>query len=67
MTTKDYSTLASAIFATIAMLQLLRAVSGWQIMLKGLLVPIWASWVACGAFLALALLGLSASGVLEVG
>ena len=48
MTAKSYSRLAGAIFAIIALLQLVRALSGWEITLNGMPVPVWPSWLACG-------------------
>jgi hypothetical protein len=61
MDAKGYSRLAAVIFAIIAMLQLLRALSGWPLTLNGVPVPIWASWVACFVLFAIAWLGFSAS------
>ena len=46
MTIKSFCTLAAAIFALIALLQLLRIVMGWSVTLNGVVVPFWASWVA---------------------
>jgi hypothetical protein len=46
MDAKSYSRVAAIIFAIIAILQLARAVSGWEITLNGAAVPLWASSVA---------------------
>ena len=46
MTTRTFCTLAAAIFALIAVLQLIRIVMGWSITLNGIDVPFWASWIA---------------------
>jgi hypothetical protein len=46
MTVKCYCTLATAVFALIALLQLARAVMGWPVMVSGHSVPLWASWIA---------------------
>jgi hypothetical protein len=46
MTTRAFCTLAAAVFALIALLQLIRIVLGWPITLDGLNVPFWASWIA---------------------
>ena len=46
MTIKAFCTLAAAIFALIALLQLIRIVMGWAIALNGIDVPFWASWIA---------------------
>jgi hypothetical protein len=61
MNATSYSKLAAAIFAIIALLQLARALTGWQIMFNGMTVPIWPSWIACGVAIVLAWLGFSAS------
>jgi hypothetical protein len=52
--------LAGAIFVVIAILQLVRALSGWQITVNGAAFPMWPSWVAFVAAAALAWLGLRA-------
>jgi hypothetical protein len=57
---------ASAIFALIALLQLVRALSGWEITINGAMVPVWPSWVACGVGVVLAWLGFTASRVTAV-
>ena len=46
MTMRTFCTLAAAIFALIAVLQLIRIVMGWSITFNGVTVPFWASWVA---------------------
>jgi hypothetical protein len=46
MTMKTFCTLAAAIFALIAFLQLIRIVMGCSISLNGIDVPFWASWIA---------------------
>jgi len=61
MNATSYSKLAATIFAIIALLQLARALTGWQIIFNGMAVPIWPSWIACGVGIALAWLGFSAS------
>ena len=43
---RTFCTLAAAIFALIAVLQLIRIVMGWSITFNGVAVPFWASWVA---------------------
>jgi hypothetical protein len=47
MTATSYSRLAGAIFALVALLQLIRAVAGWPVTVSGTTIPLWASWVAC--------------------
>ncbi len=61
MEAKSYAQLAATIFALIALLQLIRALSGWEITINGTAVPVWASWVACGVGAILAWLGFTAS------
>jgi hypothetical protein len=46
MTVRTFCTLAAAIFALIALLQLVRIVMGWSVTLNGVDVPFWASWIA---------------------
>jgi hypothetical protein len=41
-----YSRLAAAIFAIVAILQLLRALAGWPVTIGRTAIPVWASWVA---------------------
>jgi hypothetical protein len=42
----SYSRLAGAIFAIIAILQLVRALAGWPVTIGGTAIPVWASWIA---------------------
>jgi len=51
---------AGAIFVVIAVLQLTRALSGWQITFNGVTVPMWLSWITFVIAVALAWLGLRA-------
>lgn len=54
MDRKTFSTVAGVIFAVVAVLHLLRAVLGWQVVIGGFTVPMWFSWAAIvgAAFLA---------------
>jgi hypothetical protein len=61
MEAKSYAQLAATIFALIALLQFLRALSGWEITINGATVPVWLSWIACGVGAVLAWLGFTAS------
>ena len=62
MTTQSYSRLAALIFAVVAALQLIRAVSGWPITVGATTsIPLWASWVACVIAGVLAWMGFEAS------
>jgi len=63
MSAKDYSRLAAIIFAIVALLQLVRAVSGWPITIGATTsIPLWASWVACVVAAVLAWFGFNALG-----
>jgi hypothetical protein len=57
MTIKTFCTLAAAIFALIALLQLIRIMLGWSITLNGVDVPFWASWIAVAVAGALSFVG----------
>ena len=61
MTIKTFCTLAAAIFALIAVLQLIRIVMGWSITLNGIDVPFWASWIAVIVAGALSFVGFRAA------
>lgn len=61
MTIRTFCTLAAAIFALIALLQLLRIVMGWSVTLSGVDVPFWASWIAVAVAGALSLIGFRAA------
>jgi putative Mn2+ efflux pump MntP len=62
MTAKSYSRLAALIFAVVAVLQVIRAVSGWPVTVGATTsIPLWASWVACVIAEVLAWVGFDAS------
>lgn len=61
MEAKSYALLAAVLFAIIGLLQLARAVLGWEIELNGAIVPVWVSWIAGAVGLLLAWLGYGAS------
>ena len=62
MNAKGYARLAALLFAIIAVLQLIRAVGGWQIVVNGTIsIPLWASWIACVVTAGLAWIGFDAS------
>jgi hypothetical protein len=62
MTAKNFSLLAAAIFAIVAVLQLVRAVSGAPVTIGTTIsIPLWASWIACIVAAALTWLGFNAS------
>ena len=54
------SLVAAAIFAIIALLQLLRALLGWEITLNGAQIPLWASWFAALVAIMVSWLGFTA-------
>jgi hypothetical protein len=60
MTAHQYSRTAAIIFAIIALLQLLRAISGFEIAIGGEIMPIWPSWIAAIVAGFLAYLGFTA-------
>lgn len=49
MNTKIYLKLSGVIFGIIAVLHLLRVVYGWDAVIGGLVIPLWASWLAVAA------------------
>ena len=61
MTIRTFCTLAAAIFALIALLQLIRIVMGWSVTLNGVDVPLWVSWIAVAVAGALSLVGFRAT------
>jgi hypothetical protein len=56
----SYSRLAGAIFAIVAILQLVRALAGWPLTIAGTAIPVWASWVAFVIAAVLAWIGIAA-------
>jgi hypothetical protein len=44
---KPFTTVAIAVFLLVAVLQLLRVVLGWAVTVNGVLIPLWASVIAC--------------------
>ncbi|WP_065750074.1 hypothetical protein [Bradyrhizobium paxllaeri] len=61
MNMRTFCTLAAAIFALIALLQLIRIVMGWSVALNGVDVPFWPSWIAVVVAAALSLVGFRAT------
>jgi hypothetical protein len=53
---KPFTTIAVVVFSLVAVLQLLRVASGWEITVNGVLIPLWASVIA---FLVAAILAFS--------
>jgi len=61
MGASSYARLAAAVFALVGLLQLARAAAGWEVTLHGVMIPIWASWIAAVVGFLLAWLGFAAS------
>jgi hypothetical protein len=62
MTAKNFSLLAALIFAVVAILQFIRAISGTPVTIGTTIsIPLWASWVARVVAGILAWLGVAAS------
>lgn len=51
---KPFTALAIAVFSLVSLLQLTRAVLGWDVTINGFSIPLWASVVACVVSAALA-------------
>lgn len=60
MTAKSFSLLAAVIFTIIAIVQFIRAISGWEITIATTAVPMWPSWIAVLVAGVLAWLGYTA-------
>ena len=61
MAAHNFARLAAVIFAIIALLQLLRAITGFEIVVGGEIMPVWPSWIAAIVAGFLAYLGFTAS------
>ena len=57
MSARIYSGLAATVFAIVAILQFVRALSGWPIVVGSVDIPVGASWVVSLGALLLAVLG----------
>ncbi len=44
---KPFTTVAVAVFSLVALLQLLRVALGWEVSVNGVIIPFWASLIAC--------------------
>ncbi len=44
---KPFSVVAALVLALVALVQLLRLVLGWSVVINGVSIPLWASAVAC--------------------
>ena len=61
MTAKGYSMLAACIFMLIAVLQLARALAGFDVVVGSIPIPLAVSWIACIVAGTLALVGFIAA------
>ena len=61
MSAQIFSKFAAIIFAAIAILQLIRAISGWPVTIGEASVPIWLSWIAAIVAAGFAWMGYRAS------
>jgi hypothetical protein len=43
---KPFTTIAVVVFTLVALVQLLRVVSGWEVTVNGIAIPMWASVIA---------------------
>ena len=44
---KPFTTVAVVVFSLVALLQLLRVALAWEVTVNGILIPLWASIIAC--------------------
>jgi len=44
---KPFSLIAALVFGLVAVVQLLRVILGWSVVINGFAIPLWASAVAC--------------------
>lgn len=44
--TKPFTIIAIVLFSLVAVLQLLRLILGWEVMVNGITVPVWVSGIA---------------------
>jgi hypothetical protein len=53
---KPFTTVAVVVFSLVALLQLLRVALGWEVTVNGILIPLWASVIACAVAATLAVM-----------
>ena len=44
---KPFTNIAIVVFTLVALVQLLRVALGWDVTVNGILIPVWASVIAC--------------------
>jgi len=54
----DYGRAAGLVFLSVAVAHLVRAASGWEVVINGVVIPIWFSWLVALAASALGLSGI---------
>lgn len=42
---KPFTTIAVAVFTIVAVAHLLRLFAGWEVVVGGLAIPVWVSWI----------------------
>ena len=42
---KPFTTIAVAVFALVAVVHLLRLFAGWEVVVAGIVIPVWLSWI----------------------
>ena len=42
---KPFTTIAVAVFTLVALVHLLRLFAGWEVVVAGIVIPVWLSWI----------------------
>jgi len=53
---KPFSQVAAVVFGLVSMMQLVRVLMGWSVLINGISIPVWASLIACLGAAALAVM-----------
>jgi len=53
---KPFSQVAAVVFGLVAVMQLVRLLMGWSVLINGISIPLWASVIACLGATALAVM-----------
>jgi hypothetical protein len=53
---KPFTKSSIAVFAVVALVQLLRVLLGWPVTVNGVLIPFWVSFIVCGVGATLAVM-----------
>ena len=62
MTAQHFSRLAAVIFTVVALVHLFRAISGFEVIIGGMIIPVWLSWIVAIIIGFVAYLGFTAGG-----